>query len=379
MTSLLVVAGEASGDLHGAEILRELKARDPGLRIIGIGGGKMTPLLDRKLADVSDLSVMGLAEVLKHLPELRRIFRRTVDAAVEEKVAHALFIDYPGFNFRLAKALRKQLPAARLHQFVCPQVWAWKKGRIPKLGRTLDVIYCLFPFEPPLFQGLPVETVWVGHPLVEIVRPETDRACFLSEAGLDPARRVVALLPGSRPGEVSRLLPVLAAVVEAWTADPARESIQWVLPLASTLDEGFVRGFLGTLPVHLVRDRTYAALAFADAALVASGTATLECALLGTPLAAIYGFHPLTYLLGRLLVRVKHFSLPNIVAGRAIIPELVQGQVTPEALTRTLADLLDPVHGGAMRGDLAELRGRLGEPGAAGRVAEHLLKGLART
>lgn len=379
MTSLLVVAGEASGDLHGAEILRELKARDPGLRIIGIGGGKMTPLLDRKLADVSDLSVMGLAEVLKHLPELRRIFRRTVDAAVEEKVAHALFIDYPGFNFRLAKALRKQLPAARLHQFVCPQVWAWKKGRIPKLGRTLDVIYCLFPFEPPLFQGLPVEAVWVGHPLVEIVRPETDRACFLSEAGLDPARRIVALLPGSRPGEVSRLLPVLAAVVEAWTADPARESIQWVLPLASTLDEGFVRGFLGTLPVHLVRDRTYAALAFADAALVASGTATLECALLGTPLAAIYGFHPLTYLLGRLLVRVKHFSLPNIVAGRAIIPELVQGQVTPEALTRTLADLLDPVHGGAMRGDLAELRGRLGEPGAAGRVAEHLLKGLART
>ena len=379
MTTVLVVAGEASGDLHGAEILRELKAREPGLRVIGIGGEKLSPFLDRKLADVSDLSVMGIMEVLKQLPELRRIFRKTVDAALEEQISGALFIDYPGFNFRLAKELRKRLPAVRLHQFVCPQVWAWKKGRIPKLGRTLDVLYCLFPFEPPLFQGLPVEAVWVGHPLVEIVHPETDRSTFLGETGLDPARRIVALLPGSRPGEVSRLLPVLAAVVEAWTADPAREIIQWVLPLASTLDEGFVRGFLGTLPVQLVRQRTYAALAYADTALVASGTATLECALLGTPLAAIYRFHPLTYLLGRLLVRVKHFSLPNIVAGRAIIPELVQGQVTPEALTLTLADLLDPVHGGAMRGDLAELRGRLGEPGAAGRVAEHLLKGMART
>jgi lipid-A-disaccharide synthase len=379
MTTLLVVAGEASGDLHGAEILRELKARDPALRIVGIGGEKMTSFLDRKLADVSELSVMGLAEVLRHLPALRRIFSRTVDAAVEEKVAAALFIDYPGFNFRLARSLRKRLPTARLHQYVCPQVWAWKKARIPKLGRTLDVLYCLFDFEPPLFRGLPVEAVWVGHPLVEVVQPETDRDTFLKEAGLDPARRIVAILPGSRRGEVSRLLPALAGLVRAWDMDPSRERLQWVLPLASTLEESFVRGFLGDLPMQVVRDRTYAALAAADAALVSSGTATLECALLGTPLAAIYRFHPLTYLVGRMLVRVKHFSLPNIVAGREIVPELVQGQVTPEILARTLIGLLDPVRGEAMRRDLAELRGRLGEPGAAGRVAEHFLKGLTRS
>jgi lipid-A-disaccharide synthase len=378
-TTLLVVAGEASGDLHGAELLRELKARAPGLRIVGIGGEKMSPFLDRKLADVSDLSVMGLAEVLKHLPELRRIFDHTLAAAAEERVAAALFIDYPGFNFRLAKALRKRLPSVRLHQFVCPQVWAWKKGRIPKLGRTLDVLYCLFPFEPELFAGHPVEAVWVGHPLVEVVKPEVDRATFLAEAGLDPGRRTVALLPGSRRGEISRLLPHLAAMVRTWEADPARERVQWVLPLASTVDEGFVRGFLGELSVRLVRERTYAALAYADAALVASGTATLECALLGTPLAALYRFHPLTYLVARLVVTVKQFSLPNIVAGRAIIPELIQGQVTAAVLADTLAGLLDPARSAAMRQDLAELRGNLGEPGAAGRVAGHLLKGLHGT
>jgi lipid-A-disaccharide synthase len=374
--TLLVVAGEASGDLHGAEILRELKTRDPGLRIIGIGGAKMAPFLDRKLADVSDLSVMGLAEVLRHLPELRRIFRKTADAAVEEKVAAALFVDYPGFNFRLAKELRKRMPAVRLHQYVCPQVWAWKKGRIPKLGRVLDVLYCLFPFEPALFAGYPVEALWVGHPLVEVVHPEVDRATFLREAGLDPGLRIVALMPGSRPGEVSRLLPPLAELVRKWNENPTRERVQWVLPLAPGLDEAVVRGLLGDVPVEVVRGRTYSALAAADAALVASGTATLECALLGTPLAAIYRFHPLTYLVGRLLVTVKHFSLPNIVAGRAIIPELVQGQVTPDALERILTDLLEPARGEAMRRELAELRGRLGESGAAGRVAGHLLAGL---
>jgi len=376
MTTLLVVAGEASGDLHGAELLGELKAREPGLRVIGIGGEKMTPYLDRKLADVADLSVMGLVEVLQHLPALRRIFKLALAAAVEEQVTAALFIDYPGFNFRLAKTLRKRMPAVRLHQFVCPQVWAWKKGRIPKLGRGLDVLYCLFPFEPPLFAGYPVEAVCLGHPLVEIVKPERDRAAFFAEAGLDPARRSVALLPGSRRGEVSRLLPALAGLVAAWTSDQAKENLQWVLPLAPTLDEAYLRSFLGTLPVKLVRGRTYAALAYADAALVASGTATLECALLGTPLAALYAFSPLTYLVARVVVTVPHFSLPNIVAGRAIIPERIQGQVEPATLAATLAGLLDPAQAGRIRADLGELRRRLGAPGAAGRVAQHLLDGM---
>ncbi len=189
MTTLLVVAGEASGDLHGAELLRELKAREPGLRIIGVGGAGMTPYLDRKLADVGELGVVGFVEVLRHIPKLLALKKEILRVAVEEKIDAALLIDYQSFNLSLAKSLRKALPSVRLHQYVCPQVWAWKAGRIPVMGRLFDALYCLFDFEPRLFQGLPVEALWVGNPLVETVRPEVDRETFFHATGLDPSAR----------------------------------------------------------------------------------------------------------------------------------------------------------------------------------------------
>jgi lipid-A-disaccharide synthase len=376
MRPLLVVAGEASGDQLGAPLLEELKRRRPDLRLVGIGGKGMSPFLDRKLADVGDLSVMGLVEVVRHLPRLNRIFNDVLALARDEGVGGALLIDYPGFNLRLAKALRKGLPEARLHQYVCPQVWAWKKGRIPDLGRTLDVLYCLFDFEPALFKDFPVEAVCLGHPLVDVVRPEMDRAAFFEQNRLDPALRTVALLPGSRHGEVQRLLPPLAGLARAWDADPARERLQWVLPLAPTLDESWVQAFLEGTSIRIVKGCGFAARAHADAALVASGTATLETALLGTPFAVAYRFHPLTYRLGRMLVKIPHFSLPNIVAGREVVRELLQGEVTPPVLADVLEKLLDPIAGPALRAELGTLRPRLGAPGAAGRVAEHLLLGL---
>jgi lipid-A-disaccharide synthase len=374
---LLVVAGEASGDLHGGEILRALKARNPELRIVGIGGRAMTPFLDRKLADVRDLGVVGFVEVLKHVPSLLRLKAAILAAAREEGIGGALFIDYPGFNLRLASALRRALPGILLHQFVCPQVWAWKAGRIPLIGRTLDALYCLFDFEPPLFGGYPVEALWVGHPLVEVVRPEVDRDTFFREAGLDPARPVVALLPGSRRGEIERLLPPLAELVRAWRADPARAGIQWVLAVAPTFRPEELAPFVEGLPVTLVQGRSYAAAAHADAALVCSGTATLEVGLLGTPFAILYKLSPLTYQLARRLVKVRHIGLANLVAGREVAPELLQGEVNPGRLGRELARLLDPGTAARVRGELGQLRARLGEPGAAGRVAEHLLRSLA--
>ena len=374
MRPLLVVAGEASGDQLGASLLQELKARRPELRLVGIGGQGMSPYLDRKVADVADLSVMGLVEVVRHLPRLKRIFAELLAVAKEEGVGGALLIDYPGFNLRLAKALRGAIPGIRLHQYVCPQVWAWKAGRIPELGRSLDVLYCLFDFEPALFTEYPVEALCLGHPLVDVVKPEMGREAFLHHAGLDPDRRTVALLPGSRHGEVSRLLPPFVELVKAWKGMP----LQWVLPLAPTLDEAWVRSFLGEAPVHIVRDCGFAARAHADAALVASGTATLETALLGTPFAVVYRFHPFTYLVGKLVVKIPYFSLPNIVAGREVVKELVQGQVTPGTLATVLEGLLDPARAEAMRRDFAGIRARLGEPGSAARVAEHLLGSLDR-
>ncbi len=369
--TLLVVAGEDSGDLHGAELLRELKARDPNLRIIGVGGPRMSPLLDRKLADVKDLAVVGFVEVIRHLPRLNRLFKAILAAAQEESVTGALLIDYPGFNLRLAKALRDELPKVTLHQYVCPQVWAWKQGRIPELGTVLDTLYCLFDFEPELFRGYPVDARFVGHPLVELVKPECDRKAFFAETGLDPTRPLVALLPGSRKGEIQRLLPPMAELAHRWRR--VRPEVQWVLPVAPTLDPAFVRAHLGEAPVTLVEGRTYAARAQADAALVASGTATLETALLGTPFAIVYKLNALTYQIAKRMVKVPFFGLANVVARREVAPELLQGEVNPERLGRELTRLLEPEEARRLRAGLGEVRWHLGEPGAAGRVAEDLL------
>jgi lipid-A-disaccharide synthase len=372
--TLLVIAGEDSGDLHGAELLRELKARRPDLRIVGVGGPRMTPFLDRKLADVRDLAVVGFLEVIRHLPRLNRLFKQILAVAMEESISAALLIDYPGFNLRLAKALRKQRPTVKLHQYVCPQVWAWKKGRIPELGRTLDTLYCLFDFEPELFRGYPVDARFVGHPLVELVRPECDRETFFCETGLNSARPLVALLPGSRPGEIQRLLPPMAELAVQWRRE--HPEVQWVLPVAPTLDASFVRAHLGGAPVTLVQDRSYAARAYADAALVASGTATLETALLGTPFAIVYKLNALTYQIAKRIVKVPHFGLANVVAGREVAVELLQGEVQTERLGRELSRLLEPDVAWRVRAELGEVRGHLGEPGAAGRVAEDLLRKL---
>jgi lipid-A-disaccharide synthase len=369
--TILVVAGEASGDLHGAELLRELKARQPDLRVVGIGGEKMSPYVDRKLADVRDLGVVGFVEVIKHLPAIWRLKHEVLRVAAEEKISLALLIDYPGFNLSLAKSLRASMPKVRLHQYVCPQVWAWKKGRIPSMGKLLDTLYCLFDFEPKLFNAYPVEAIWVGHPLVEVVKPEVDRATFFQEQMFDPARPLVALLPGSRKGEIEKLLPSMVALVNRWKERHA--DVQWAIPVAPTLDESFLRTFLGEASIRLIHQRTYATRAFANAAIVASGTATLETALLGTPFFIVYKLNGLTYQVARRVVKLPYFGLANVVAGKCVAKELVQGQVNREALDQELQRLLDPTVAANARKDLLEVRSHLGEPGAAGRVAEHLL------
>ena len=373
MKPILVIAGEASGDLHGAEILRALRAQRPELRFIGVGGALMTPFLDRKLADIRDLGVVGYVGVIRHLPRLNRLFKGILAAAAEEQIGAALFIDYPGFNLRMATALRKAMPQVRLHQYVCPQVWAWKAGRIPQLGRTLDALYCLFDFEPELFRDYPVEALWVGNPLVETVRPELDRAAFFQAAGLDPAKPLVALLPGSRMGELQRLMPPLVELVRAWQALPERRDTQWVLPVAPTLDEAVLRGYLGDAPIRLVHGLGYASRAYADAALVCSGTATLETALLGTPFAIIYKLNPIEYFAAKRFVKIPHFGLANVVAGAEVAPELLQQEVNAARLGQELAALLEPANAARMRVELGRIRARLGQPGAADRVAAHLL------
>jgi lipid-A-disaccharide synthase len=374
---LLVIAGEASGDLHGGEILKALKARKPDLRIIGIGGAGMDPYLDRKLADVKDLGVVGFVEVVKHLPDLLRLKKEVLRVAREEAIGAALFIDYPGFNLRMAKTFKAALPGVRLHQYVCPQVWAWKAGRIPMLGQTLDALYCLFDFEPPLFKGYPVEALWIGHPLVEVVKPEVDRDTFFRDAELDPTRPLVALLPGSRRGEVERLLPPMLQLVDNSRRNPEKRHIQWALAVAPTLSMEHLKERLGDAQVTLIADRSYALRAYASAALVCSGTATLETALLGTPFAILYKLNPFTYQMAKRLVKVPYFGLANVVAGKQVAPELLQHEVNAERLGLELERLLERGVAARTRAELLEIRQHLGKPGAADRVAEHLLKSMA--
>jgi lipid-A-disaccharide synthase len=379
MTTLLVVAGEASGDLHGAEILAALKRLRPDVRIIGVGGAKMTPFLDEKMADVSSLGVVGFFEVVRHLPQILKLEKKILKTAAEKNIDAALLIDYQSFNLRLAKALRKQRPSMRLCQYVCPQVWAWKEGRIPVLGSTLDTLYCLFDFEPPLFKNYPVEAICLGHPLVDLVKPETGRDAFFAETGLAPDKPLVALLPGSREGELKRMLPVMLGLVQKWVqleAESKNQPLQWVLPLAPTLSVNEVSAAIGGLPIKIVENKNYAARAYADAALVCSGTATLETAILGTPFAILYRMNPLTLAIARRLVKIKYFGLANVLAGREIARELLQEEVSPGGLYRELMRLLDPANAMAIRKELTLVKERLGQPGAAERVAQHLASGI---
>lgn len=375
MKPLLVVAGEASGDLHGGEILRHIKELCPDQPIWGVGGRNMTPYLDRKLADVSDLGVMGLVEPLLKIPELLALKRQIVRVVQENAIEQVLTIDYPGFNLSLAKTLRKSVAGIGLHHFVCPQVWAWKASRIPKIGNLFNTLYCLFDFEPELFKGLPVDARFVGNPLVELVKPELDRPAFFDFSGLNPEKPMVALLPGSRMTELKRLLPPMLDMVKAW---PREENLQWVMPVASTLEIKKVKAMVGDAPIAVIEGHSYAARAYAEAALVCSGTATLETALLETPFALFYRMNPLTLALARRFVKVSHFGLVNVVARRGVVQELLQEEVNAPNLTQVLRGLLEPAKAAALRAELAEIRSHLGEAGAAGRVAAHLCQALTR-
>jgi len=371
-TQLLVIAGEASGDLHGGHLLRELKKRQPDLTLVGIGGGSMTPYLDEKIADLKDLGVVGFLEILRHLPRLWRLKQQLHQRLSHGDIHDVLFIDYPGFNLRLAQSFRRAFPQVRLHHYVCPQVWAWRPQRIPLLGQTLTTLYCLFPFEVPLFKNYAVRAVCLGHPLLDWVKPEVSRDEFFNELRLDPYRPLVTLLPGSRPEEIRRLLPAMAAMVSRAQRD--MPTLQWVLALAPTISIDLVNPLIHGLPIHVVTDRSYASRAYAQAAVVASGTATLETALLKVPFLAVYRLHPFSFWMAKHLVKLPYFSLANVVMGSKIIPELLQKEVQSETLWVELKKILGPEGSAAQIGGMTLLHERLGRSGAMERIAEDLLE-----
>jgi lipid-A-disaccharide synthase len=362
---VLLVAGEPSGDLHGAALVAQLRARRPDLEVVGIGGPRLRAAGMRVLVDTEHVATMGFTETFGTLGRLVRAYRtlvRTLDAARPDLV---VLIDYPEFNLRLAQQAKRR--GIRVFYFVAPQVWAWRKGRIRTIGARVDKLAAVFPFEPGVYnRDGRVLAEFVGHPLLDVVRPTRGRAETRAHYGLDADRPLLALLPGSRKKEVGFLF---RAMCEA-AARLAPEGWQPIAALAESLGPGDLEAALagGAIPVPVAHNDTYNVVAAADAAIVASGTATLETALLGCPMAIVYRLAPLTYWIARRLVDVPWIGMPNLILQRGVFPELVQDAVTPAAM----ADAVRDVYGrrAEVHAALEELRAALGTPGAAGRAAD---------
>jgi lipid-A-disaccharide synthase len=369
--TVFLAAGEPSGDLHGAALARALKVRLPGVRLLGLGGERMEAEGVRLLARLEDLAVMGLAEVVVHLPFFLRLRRRVFEALVSESVDLVVPIDYPGFNLRLARRARS-LGIPVLY-YIAPQVWAWHASRAADLASDADEVAVILPFEEEFLRRAGASATFVGHPLLDAPAPATPREAWLREAGLDPERPVLALFPGSRAQEVKRHLAVFSGA--------AREVVRRVpgtqpaIGVAPHLDPAV----FDRAGWPLVRD-SRALLHHATAALVKSGTTTLEAALAGTPCVVAYRMNPLSYAAARRLVKVPHVALANLVAGRRLAPELLQDAATPEALAAELVPLLDeasPRRAEMLQG-FREVREALGGGGASERVAEAAARLLER-
>src|SRR5262245_16356185 len=350
---LLVVAGEASGDLHGARLIAELRRRVPGLATFGLGGGEMRAAGLEATAHSSEISVVGLTEALKVLPRARKVFAGLLREVDRRRPSLAVLIDSPEFNLRLARQLKRR--GVEVAYYVSPQVWAWRRGRIKTISRLVDRMLVFFPFEADLYQGHGVDVVHVGHPLVDEV-PTLPQAWGRGEPA-GPYR--VALLPGSRLSEVEALLPTLLAAVRRLTAELAVEAHIIQAPtIAREVLEDHVE--LAGLPVQIIAEDRFRAIADSHLALCASGTATLEVGLLGTPMIMVYRLASWTYMLAKLLVRLRDVSLVNLVLGKRAVPELIQGEANPERIAVEAARLLtDAAARNEMRAALAELRERL--------------------
>jgi lipid-A-disaccharide synthase len=366
--SVLLVAGEPSGDGHGAELVHALRRLRPDLRLIGTGGPRMRAAGQEQLFDLTEHAVVGLVEVLKHYPQLRGLFHQLIDLAKREQPEAVVFIDYPGFNLRLAAALRRALPRTKLIYYISPQVWAWKSGRSKKMARLLDLLIVLFKFEKEWFAEreprLPVE--WTGHPIWDRMPAQ------VTDAEPAPTGRV-ALLPGSREGELKKHLPFLVEAARRLRVTHPDLQFVWITPDAAKLRLGLrliEEAGGGGLGIESYVGYPLSQLSRCDLALLASGTVSLECACMGVPQIVFYKVNPVTYFFGRMVVKTKYVSMVNLLADREVVPEYIQSDLDPDTLARRAAVLLDDAgQRREMRRQMRQVVDALGGPGASARAA----------
>lgn len=365
---LLIVAGEASGDLHGARMLAELTSLAPDLRSFGMGSTELRNAGMELIADSSEISVVGITEVAQILPRARQIFRQILAEVDRRHVREAILIDFPDFNLRLAKALNRR--QVKVLYYISPQIWAWRQGRVRSMARLVDRILVILPFEVDFYRQHGIQAVHVGHPLVDEV-PILEQRWAVNGDAKGPLQ--ISLLPGSRRGEIDSNLPVMLAAGELLSE---HHDCRFRLIQASSVDDQSLAGPLAgtTLDVEIVQSDRFRAIADSHLAVCASGTATLEVGLLGTPMVVVYKVSFWSYLLGRLLVRLPHIALVNLVLGDRVVPELIQYDATPERIADTASAILrDRGRIRSMQEKLGGLRARLGEAGASRRAAESVL------
>jgi len=365
---ILLVAGEVSGDLHGSHLVEAIQRIEPEVQFFGVGGEGLKKRGMKLLYPAHSLSVVGLTEVFIKLRSILEALRRLKKSLDQERPDLVILIDFPDFNLRLAKiAHQRGIP---ILYYISPQVWAWRPKRIKVIARLVKKMIVLFPFEVPLYEAAGVDVEWVGHPLLDIVRPTLPKEVAFQQFGLDPKRRTIGLLPGSRMHEVERLLPSLLA--SAHLLQKEIPNLQFVIPLAPGIPKTILSSWMRNIsvPVKVVEGFAYDVMNLSELLITASGTATLEGAILGKPMIIIYRVSLPSYWIGRALIRVDHIGLVNLVAGKEIAPELIQKDVHPQRIAdEALRILRDPILIRKMTESMGEVCQKLGEPGAAQRAA----------
>jgi lipid-A-disaccharide synthase len=374
----MIVAGEASGDLHGATLAAALKEEEPRTSCFGVGGDRMAAAGVEILYHMRHLAVVGFAEVLWHLRDVRHALRLLTETATSRRVDAVVLLDYPDFNLTLARRLRRAVPETPIIYYISPQIWAWRSGRVKSISRLVDLMLVILPFEEDLYSSAGVEVEFVGHPLLDVVESNTEREDFAARHRIPPEEIWVGLLPGSRRVEVDRLLPrMLGAAAEL--SEDGRYA--FLVPVSPSVDPSVYEEMFRAVGSELassvfpITDDYYATLEHCEAAAVCSGTATLEAALMGTPPVVVYRTSWLTYNLAKSLVHVRDMALVNLIAGRRVVPELLQHEVTAERISSELRPFLqDDQRRQEVQASLAEVRESLGSVGASQRAARAVLR-----
>lgn len=372
MTRILISAGEASGDIHAAAVTAAIKKIDSSVEVFGMGGDALRNAGGEVLFDIKDHGVMGFVEVLKKLPDLFKLrddFEKVMD---ERKPDCLITVDYPGFNMKLAKlAHDKGIPVV---SYIAPSAWAWHKSRAKKVAKIVDKVACIFPFEYDVYKEAGAYVEFVGHPLVDIVKPSMTREEAMAFAGKEEGKKLILLMPGSRLMEIEKMLPTLLEAAKI--IKKQLPEVSFVMPRAGTIPISLLEEKIQAsgLDVKITEGHNYDLFSVADLALATSGTVTLEAALCGLGSVIVYKTNPVTYFIAKLLVNIPHIGLPNIVAAKSVVPELIQSDFTPTKVAQEALALLESERNAKMKEDLAYVKERLGKPGAVGRVAELVLK-----